>query len=160
MSRAFVKESDGPELVDRPEPALPPGAKNHVTPEGAARFRDRLAAAQAERDGLGASGLDESRRQELDREIRWLERRLATFVVTEAPADPQRVGFGVRVTVTRGAETRRIRIVGVDEVDPAAGDVSWLSPLARALHGLEPGDAATVDAPGGSEEWEVSSIER
>jgi transcription elongation GreA/GreB family factor len=160
VSRAFVKEGDGPEVLARPEPALPEGARNHVTPAGAAAFHRRLADAQTERAALGESGLDVSRKAELDAEIRWLERRIATFVVTEPPRDPVRVGFGTVVTLENDGGRRVVRIVGVDEVDPGRGAISWVSPLARALHGAEVGDVVTVDTPAGAEEWEVVSIER
>ena len=44
------------------------------------------------------------------------------------------------------ADRRRqtYRIVGEDEADPAAGAVSYVSPLARALLGRSVGDAAIV----------------
>ncbi|MEQ1505781.1 MAG: GreA/GreB family elongation factor [Myxococcota bacterium] len=160
MSRAFVKESDGPEAVTRPEPELPPGAKNHVTPAGAARFRARLAAAIAEKREAPPGGLGDAVRTERDAEIRWLERRIATFVETEAPAEPERVGFGTVVHLDGERGARVVAIVGVDEVDPANGAVSWVSPLARALHGARVGDVVTVATPGGDEEWEITEVER
>jgi transcription elongation factor GreB len=159
VSRAFVKEGDGPEVLARPEPVLPEGARNHITPAGAAAFHRRLAEAQAERGALGESGLDVSRKAELDAEIRWLERRIATFVVTEPPPHPVRVGFGTVMTLENDGGRRVVRIVGVDEADPASGAISWISPLARVLHGAEVGDQVTVDTPGGTEDWEVVAIE-
>jgi transcription elongation GreA/GreB family factor len=40
--------------------------------------------------------------------------------------------------------TQRFRIVGEDEAEPAAGSVSYLSPLAQALLGKSVGDEAVV----------------
>src|SRR5688500_14727927 len=157
MSRAFVKEGEGPEPVMRPEPALPAGTPNLVTPEGAAAFRARAVALGEERRGLGDSGMDVARRAAIDDELRWLERRLATFVVTTPPATPERAGFGAVVTL-EGEGTRTVRIVGVDEADPARGAVSWQSPLGRALLGAAAGDTVVVRTPRGDEEWEVVEV--
>lgn len=158
MSRAFVKETDGPEALLRPEPVLPDGAPNHVTPWGARGFRERLDAASAERAALDEGALADARKAELDAEIRWLERRIATFVETPPVAGPERVGFGVVVALDGERGARTLSIVGVDEVDPANGAVSWLSPLAVALRGAAVGDVVTVRTPGGEEEWEVTGI--
>ena len=157
MSRAFVKEGDGSEVVLRPEPALPPGTPNLVTPEGAAAFRARADALAAERRGLGDSGVDEARRRAVDDELRWLERRLATFVVTTPPAAPDRASFGTVVTL-EGEGTRTVRIVGVDEADPVQGAVSWLSPLGRAILGAAVGETVVVPTPRGDEEWEIVTV--
>ncbi|MEQ1569518.1 MAG: GreA/GreB family elongation factor [Myxococcota bacterium] len=137
---------------------MPAGVANHVTPEGAAAFRDRLAAAAHARAAAGADGLASARRAELDAEIRWLERRIATFVVTPPVAEPVRVGFGVTVRLEGPKGARQLRLVGVDEVDVARGDVSWRSPIAAALRGAAVGDVVTVDTPGGEEEWEVVEL--
>jgi transcription elongation factor GreB len=158
LSRAFVKEQDGPELAARPEPALPPGVPNRITSAGAARFRARLQAARDERRALGDGGLDSARRAELDADIRWLERRIGTFSETPVPAAPTRAGFGTTVTMVRGDRSRTVTIAGVDEVDADRGWVSFTSPVAQALLGAEPGDLVTVRAPGGEEEWEVEAV--
>jgi transcription elongation factor GreB len=50
-------------------------------------------------------------------------------------------------------------IVGVDEADVAAGRISWVSPLARALLKLSEGDIATLHTPTGTNELEVVSVE-
>jgi transcription elongation factor GreB len=158
MSRAFVKEQDGPELLTRPVPELPPGTPNYITPGGDAGFRSRLEAVRRGRSALGDQGLDIARRAELDAEARWLEGRIATFVVTSPPSTPRRVGFGVRVQLSGRGGPREVRLVGVDEVDAAAGDVSWLSPIARALHAAEVGDEVLLRTPGGEELVEVLAL--
>ncbi len=55
-----------------------------------------------------------------------------------------------------GEET--VRIVGVDEVDPAHGCVSWVSPVARALLKARTGDVVTLRTPAGLDELEVLSV--
>lgn len=160
MSRAFVKESDRDEAVVRAEPELPPGVPKRITPAGASRFREALAAAIADRaaaraeDGAAAR----ARLAEAEATIAWIERRIATFVETPTPKAPTRVVFGAGVRLVGDAGERRLRIVGVDEVDPANGAVSWASPLARAVLGGQVGDEVTVDLPRGRELWEIVEI--
>ncbi|MGG2476782.1 GreA/GreB family elongation factor, partial [Rhizobium sp. BR5] len=51
------------------------------------------------------------------------------------------VAFGSLVTFSRDdGRTQRFRIVGEDEADPAAGTMSYVSPVARALMGKAAGD--------------------
>lgn len=161
MSRAFVKEQDGPETPIRPEPELPPGVPNRITALGAARFRARVTACKAERDGLGDAdgGVASARRKALDDELRWLERRTAGFEVIPIPAAPDRVVFGATAVVSRGDTVRRVTVGGVDETDPDAGWVSFTSPVARALLGASPGDTVVVPTPRGDEEWDVDAVE-
>jgi transcription elongation factor GreB len=51
-----------------------------------------------------------------------------------------------------------VSIVGTDEVDPARGRVSWVSPIARALLKSQEGDAVTLSTPAGDEALEVLEI--
>jgi transcription elongation factor GreB len=155
MSRAFVDESasesrenDAPEL----KIPLPPGAKNYVTSEGAARLR-------AELEQLLA--IVPPRLREVGRRIEYLTRMRAMMeVVDPAGPDPVKVVFGtvVRVRESGGGE-RTYRIVGVDESDPARGLVSWISPLARALVGRKRGEQARVTLPAGEEILTILSIQ-
>jgi transcription elongation factor GreB len=161
VSRAFVKEGDG----ESAEPvvfgaALPAGTPNLATPWSADALRRRLAAAKAERESLrdAGSGTEAARKARLDAEIRGLEPYVATLQVVEPPARPERVGFGVEVDLDGEVGPRTIAIVGVDEVDPAHGRVSFLSPLANALFGLAPGDVAAISTPRGSEEVEIVAL--
>lgn len=162
MSRAFVKESDGPEVAPRMEPALPPGTPNHVTPWGARAIRAELERLRAEARELGAAtdGLSAARLAQVRADVRYLEARVATFVETAPPDRPERVGFGTRVRIDGEQGPRVVEIVGVDEVDPASGRISWLSPLARALIGASVGDDVVLRTPAGEQHLEVISIER
>jgi len=180
MSRAFVSESQE-EFRDQDVPEirhpLPEGVKNYMTPEGALRMRGELSALERERATLagalysqvaGTAGgpekellLNERRRlREIDRRARYLARMLDILeVVDPGTQDPGRVLFGAWVTVHHdGGGEKRYRIVGVDESDPAAGLVSWRSPLARALTGGRVGDRVRVKTPGGEQLLEIRGI--
>lgn len=167
MSRAFVRESDVPQLPELPPTAspLPPGAKNYLTAGGAARLRAELASLlETERPRLAAKPADDTdakrELQVLDQRIRYLQHSLRTAEVVsplEGAADVVR--FGATVTVHDGREESRYRIVGVDETDLAHHKVSWLSPLARALLNAKLGDRVRFKAPSGEKQLEVRKIE-
>jgi len=55
-------------------------------------------------------------------------------------------------------ESKEITIVGVDEVDPARGRVSWVSPIARALLKARAGDSVTLRTPLGDEQLEILEV--
>jgi len=161
MSRAFVKENDGPSA---PPPllgaGLPEGTPNLATPWSARALQERLAAERLVRESLrdASDGVSVDRRARADAAIRALEPYVGTLRVVEPPQAPERVGFGVEVEIEGDAGRRVVSIVGVDEADPARGRVSFVSPLARALHGALPGDVVTVRLPRGAEDWEVVAL--
>jgi transcription elongation factor GreB len=170
MSKAFTRESDdAPELPARRPRAspLPPGARNYLTPDGAARLRAELEELlQKERPRLSPGSetatKPESRRllQALDARIAELERVLHTAVVVPMPALPhEQVRFGATVLVRdRNGEEARYRIVGVDETDIDRGWVSWLSPIARALLNARVGQRVHFQFPSGEAELEIVEI--
>jgi transcription elongation GreA/GreB family factor len=148
MSRAFVKESDDagellPELAVSPHP-------NWVTPTGLAALRARVQALEGERaialhgdatQEAGAHGAtDKPALARIERDLRYFRVRVATARVVEPSDRVQSVRFGARVTLRTRDGDREFRIVGEDEANPAAGLISWVSPLARALEGAAPGD--------------------
>lgn len=181
MSKAF-KPDDGQgedeELPEEPqELRLPPGTKNYITPAGAARLREELrkllyeqrpevvrvvswAAGNGDRSENADYQYGKRRLREIDRRVRFLERRLSIAeVVDPAEQRGEKVRFGASVTVRLedGSEKTHV-IVGVDEIDPARGRISWNSPVGRALLGKEPGDTVTVRTPRGEEELEVVRV--
>lgn len=167
MSRAFVRESDVPQLPELPPQVspLPPGAKNYLTAGGAERLRAELVRLlESERPRLAAAppdDIDAKRElQLLDQRIRYLQESLRTAEVTPTtPGATDVVRFGTTVTVReKGAETR-YRIVGVDETDLDRNWVSWLSPIARALMNARAGDRVQFKAPRGARELEIVAIE-
>ncbi len=181
MNKAFVKESDGDDDDGAPvddRPALPPGAKNYVTPAGFAALRDELdrlrrverpevvktvswAAGNGDRSENGDYIYGKRRLREIDRRIRFLAKRLENAEIVDAAKQPRKdqVFFGATVTYADPAGVERtVTIVGVDEVDLAQGKVSWISPIARALRGARVGDEAPLRTPHGLETIEVVAI--
>jgi transcription elongation factor GreB len=168
MSRAFVRESDVPQLPDLPPQVspLPPGAKNYLTAGGAARLREELARLlDRERPRLAAApadDLDAKRElQVLDQRIRYLQESLRTAEITPPDDGPRDiVRFGATVTVREPDATEtRYRIVGVDETDLARNWVSWLSPIARALMNAKRGERVAFKTPRGARELEIVAID-
>ena len=160
MSKAFTREDDdAPEeaVVARPNSALPPGAKNWMTADGAQRLQKELRSLQEQRMGsLGA----EVWRHALSQRAADLEYALATAEVV-APEDGgcEEVRFGATVQVReRDGAQCSYRIVGVDETDLDRGWVSWLSPIARALLGARRGQRVTFSFPSGEKELEIVAI--
>ena len=143
MSRAFVKEdAGGPEaLPDLPVSALP----NWVTPSGLAALRGRLSRCQEDLAALRAlpDRLDRLPEAATERDIRYLEARLASAIPVEPPEAPGEVAFGVTAEVEdEDGAKRAYRIVGEDEADPGRGWITPQAPLARALMGLRAGEEA------------------
>lgn len=103
--------------------------------------------------------------RELDRRIRYLQRRLPVLkVVSDAPAHRDRIYFGATVTLTDdGCELERYRIVGADEievtVDVEPRVVSVDAPLARALLGKTLDDDVEVETPRGRRRVTVVAID-
>jgi transcription elongation factor GreB len=166
MSRAFVRESDVPQLPELPPQVspLPPGAKNYLTAGGAQRLRDELTRLHdLERPRLAAASADDidAKRelQLLDQRIRYLQESLRTADITEVKAGPTDVvRFGATVTVRENGSDTTYRIVGVDETDLDRNWVSWLSPIARALMNAKLGERVIFKAPRGTRELEIVSI--
>lgn len=156
MSRAFVKESDRPEpLPDIPLSEHP----NRTTPAGLARQQARLELLRAGVQSSEASP-DELARQSMDREVRWLQARIAAAIVVDPAQQPRdRVAFGATVEVVDEHDrVASYRIVGEDEADAEHGSVSWFSPLAQAVMGARVGDEVLWRRPAGDLRLEVTAI--
>jgi transcription elongation factor GreB len=89
--------------------------------------------------------------RELDRRIRYLQKRLPELnVVAEKPASSERVFFGATVRLEDDSETEVVyRIVGPDEFDHEENYISVDSPLARSLLKRELGEEVEVEVPSG-----------
>ncbi|MGB5259496.1 MAG: transcription elongation factor GreB [Gammaproteobacteria bacterium] len=89
--------------------------------------------------------------REIDRRIRYLQKRLPDLkVVNDPPSDTGRIFFGATVTLEDQDGIRSVyRIVGADEFDPARGWISIDSPLSTALLGKRPDDDIRVETPAG-----------
>ncbi len=168
MNKAFTKETESEEALPEFVDALPPGTKNYMTPEGAARLADELAELRdVERPRLVKAETEASskkRLREVDQRIQFIVKRLQiTEVVDQSKRkNREQVFFGACVTYADadgdGAE-HMVRIVGVDEARHEMGEVSWVSPIARALNGAWQGDVVKLSRPGGAEEIEILKIE-
>ena len=147
MSKAFTKD-DGPTPAEVPRhrPPLPSGLPNYVTPSGLAALREELARIEAEPGKHGPTWRAE------------LEERIATAVVPMPPIDRGEIRFGARVRLRGHEGEREVRIVGVDEADPAAGRVTFVAPRARALLGHRVDDVVSVRTPGGEERLEILGV--
>ena len=71
-----------------------------------------------------------------------------------------RVVFGATVTLAdvETDEEKRYQIVGDLEADIKQSMIAISSPVARALIGKEEGDAITIEAPGGTREFEIVGV--
>ena len=89
--------------------------------------------------------------REIDRRIRYLQKRLPTLKVVETrPEGTAQVFFGAWVTLeNENGEERRYRIVGADEFDPKRDWISVDSPMARALLKRRVDDEVSVETPAG-----------
>ena len=180
MSKAFTKESDDAEDdADVGAPSIPAGTKNYVTPAGYARLRAELlnlldverpkvvdivswAAKNGDRSENGDYLYGKKRLREIDRRIRFLTKRLdiAEVVDPSVHHGADQVFFGASVHyVNSRDEERTVTIKGVDEADSAAGEISWIAPMARALLGARVGDEVKVQTPAGVDLVEVLSVQ-
>ena len=180
MSKAFTRETDTDDDEDLGElPPVPAGGKNYITPQGYARLRTELmqlideerpkvvevvhwAASNGDRSENGDYIYGKKRLREIDRRIRFLTKRLEIADVTDPTLHHGRDQVFFGATVTYGEEDtgieRTVTILGIDEADSAQGQVSWISPIARALLKAREGDVVKLVTPNGAQEIEVLSV--
>ncbi len=178
MNKAFVKESDGDDDDEGGLPPIPPGAKNYITPQGYQRIREELlqlidterpevvkivhwAASNGDRSENGDYIYGKRRLREIDRRIRFLTKRLdlAEVVDPSIHHGSDQVFFGATVTYLNSAGSEQsITIVGIDELDPLKGKISWVAPVARALTKSREGDVITLTTPAGVDELEILRV--
>jgi transcription elongation factor GreB len=180
MNKAFVKESDGDDDEEAVALALaiPPGSKNYITPAGYQRIREELlqlidvdrpevvrivhwAASNGDRSENGDYIYGKRRLREIDRRIRFLTKRMDSAAIVDPSVHhgSDQIFFGATVTYRdQNDETRTITIVGIDELDPLNGKISWVAPVARALTKAREGDVITFQAPHGVDELEILEV--
>ena len=145
MNKAFTRETDDAPPAPQEERPVS-SALNLVTPRGARRIKEQIAAIENKH----AAEADPVIKSELRRDVRyWLARQSSMQIVTQN-TDTNTVGFGTRVTIQRGTSVVTVTIVGEDEADPKAGLIAWTAPLARAIDGAVVGEK--VDLEGGRDE--------
>ena len=150
---------------------------NYITPVGAKRLQAELqrlrshdrpkvvtevadAAAQGDRSENAEYIYGKKKLREIDRRIHFLTKRLESAVVIapEERADG-RVFFGATVDVEdEDGRLASYRIVGEDEIDLKAGDVSWKSPIGRALVKKQVGDTVLLRRPSGEVELQIVAV--
>lgn len=152
--------------------------KNYITPAGIERLRTELrqlrrverpkvveivswAAGNGDRSENGDYIYGKKRLREIDGRMRHLIKRLEISEIVDPLAQPatDRIFFGATVTYLdpHGAE-RTVRIVGIDEARIERGEISWISPVARALMRASVGDVVPLQTPEGPAEIEVLEI--
>jgi len=156
----------------------PPSPKSspYITANGAERLESELKALWVRRadvtQHLAAAAAEGDRSEnaeyiyrkkelrEIDRRIRYLQKRLPSLtVVRELPGNRDRIFFGAWVTLEDddGKEST-FRIVGADEIDTQQGWISVDSPMARALLKKSLDDEVTVATPNGPMTWFVVAV--
>jgi len=178
MNKAFTRETDGDDEEEELAPGPVAGGKNYITPQGYARLRAELmhlmdeerpqvvevvhwAASNGDRSENGDYIYGKKRLREIDRRIRFLTHRLEIAEVTDPSVHHggDQVFFGATVTYAdESGEEHTVTIMGIDEADSAHGQVSWISPIARALLKAREGDVVKLATPGGTHEVEVLQV--
>lgn len=181
MNKAFVKESDGDDDEEALAlaQAIPAGAKNYITPAGYQRIKDELlhlidverpeivkvvhwAASNGDRSENGDYIYGKRRLRQIDGRIRFLTKRMDSAAVVDPTIHHgnEQIFFGATVHYRNAAGAEHtVTIVGIDELDPLKGKISWVSPVARALTKAREGDLVTLQTPLGAEELEVLGVE-
>ena len=181
MSKAFTKETqyDAGDDDDRVLPPLPAGGKNYITPAGYERLRTELlglidderpriveivhwAASNGDRSENGDYIYGKKRLREIDRRIRFLTQRLeiAEIIDPSVHHGSDQVFFGATVTYVDDAGVERtVTILGIDEADTLRGQISWVSPVARALTKARVGEEVNLVTPHGGQLLEVLRVE-
>jgi len=176
MSKAFIREDAEPPEEELAAPAITAGGKNYISPAGFARLKAELrelveverpevvktvawAASNGDRSENGDYIYGKRRLREIDRRVRFLIKGLENAeIVHSSGRDTDQVFFGARVRVKSASGERTITILGLDEVDPAHGIVSWVSPIAKALIKAREGDTVTLHTPAGEEKLEILDV--
>lgn len=154
-------------------------AKNYLTPDGFKKLRDELnrlldfdrpatvkavseAAAMGDRSENAEYIYGKRRLREIDRRLRFLQKRLEEVEVIEPEkVSTETVAFGCWVNVCdENGISKWYQIVGEDEIDPQVGRITYSSPLGRALLGKSVGHVFTLSRPAGEIEMEIIQIAR
>jgi transcription elongation factor GreB len=155
-----------------------PAETNYITPVGFRRLADELtflrtkkrpevvgalgdAAAEGDRSENAEYIYRKKQLREIDRRLRFLSKRLDNVEIVDPKSQKRtdRVFFGATVKVEDSeGEEFQYRIVGEDETDGANGDISWKSPVGRALLGKTEGDSVMVRWHAGNRELTIAAI--
>ena len=151
---------------------------NYITPAGFTAMRVRYeelfgtdrpalveviswAAGNGDRSENGDYIYGRKRLREIDRRLSYLSKVMKSAKVVDPARQEQRdtVRFGATIELADEGDARRIiTLVGEDEADASAGQVSWAAPIARALIGAKVGDERIVHLPAGEKSYEILRI--
>jgi transcription elongation factor GreB len=166
-------DDEDEELVEGPV-----SVRNYITPEGYSNLRAELfelidverpkvvevvhwAASNGDRSENGDYIYGKRRLREIDKRIRFLTKRLEIAVVSDPSIHfgGDQVFFGAKVTYIDdlGLETT-VTILGIDEADSLKKQVTWISPIAKALIQSRVGDIIKLQTPNGKKEIEVLTV--
>jgi transcription elongation factor GreB len=169
-------ELDGGE-PEEDEPA--PRGTLYITRAGAERLRGELkqlltverpkvtaevsfAASLGDRSENAEYIYGKKRLREIDRRLRFLQKRLELLTVVDPGAQAERgkVFFGATVTLRNEEDETQTTysLVGPDETDLKSGKISVDSPVGKALLGKRVSDIVTVNRPKGEVDFEILAI--
>jgi len=144
-----------------------PASSPYITAEGYARLEQEhnalwrrraevtraltAAAAEGDRSENAEYIYRKKELREIDRRIRYLQKRLPNLkVVSQPPSDPARIFFNAEVELEDdNGQVFNYRIVGADELDTQQGHISIDAPLAKALLKHQEGDEIRFQSPQG-----------
>lgn len=179
MNKAFTRDTDPDDEEPTPLPVpLLGGVKNYITPLGYERLRRELlelidserpkmveivqwAASNGDRSENGDYHYGKKRLREIDRRIRFLTQRLELAEISNPSLHygSNQAFFGATVTYAEeGGGERSVTILGIDEANSALGQISWISPVARALLKSRVGDEVSLVTPHGVQVLEVLKV--
>ena len=143
MSRAFVREADGDEVVEplyeRQHSDLP----NYITPEGLSHLKNRIQALENSIAALSKTDTLDKKAQvaRAQGDLRYLLERVRRALPVAPPASPDKVQFGVTAVLEdETGQSYRFTLVGEDETDIDLGRISWATPIGKQLRGRMIGD--------------------
>jgi transcription elongation factor GreB len=119
------------------------------------------AASNGDRSENGDYLYGKKRLREIDRRIRFLTKRMEIAEISDPSVHfgSDQIFFGATVTYAdETGQERTVTIKGIDEANTAQGEVSWISPIARALLKAREGDALKLIMPDRVGEIEVLRV--
>ncbi len=152
-------------------------SKIHITKSGALNLqkeleqlwkveRPKLTQAVAEAAAMGDRSenaeyiFGKKKLREIDKRIRWLQKRLdEVIIVEERPVNTEKIFFGAHVKLKNNlGKILEYQIVGPDELDIMQNLITLSSPIGQALKGRQKGDIVEVKLPKGPFKFEVLDI--
>ena len=143
MSRAFIKESDGDNVVNTFPERTHSDVPNYISREGLELLQAKVRRLETGLTALNTSpSIDKpSQIERTKQDLRYHRERVRRAIPTDTPETPDSVQFGVTVILLdEDNDTYQFTLVGEDETDLETGRISWASPIARLLMGHRMGD--------------------